>query len=332
MEILFRLLFFTDSHYTGRNASSRKDSLFETSLRKTGEIIQIGKRYDVDAYIHGGDFFDSPDISDSIAGTVGELYRKFPKKVIVVPGNHDLRANNIETLEQTKLGLLGRLGIVEILNYGKKIILEKNGRKLEIVGSPSDFGINKDIERLILKEKPSDIDIAVHVVHAMILREDAKFGDYVPINAIKDKTKADVVLSGDFHLGFNTVEYKGKYFVNPGAMVRKYNFLEEIERTPQVALITVDTNLNISVDLIPLSTALPGEEVLDRSKIIEKQKYEEKILEFKKSILMRNTTYYSSDLIDTVQYLAEQERLESEIVQEILVRLDEAKRILGIIG
>lgn len=324
------MLFFTDTHYTARNPASRKDTLFLTSISKTREIIQIGIQHDVDAYLHGGDFFDSPDISDNIAGIIGEVYKEFPKKVIVIPGNHDIRGNNITTLEQTKLGLLGRLGIVQILNYGDKVILEKDGKKLQITGSPSDFGINRNKQMFILKEKNADIDIAVHMAHAMILRGDANFGDYVPVNEIQDETKADITLSGDFHLGFDTVEHQGKYFVNPGAMVRKYNFLEEINRLPQVALVTIDDNKEITIELIPLSTAKPGDEVLDRTKIIQKREYEAKILEFKQSITTRDS--YSTDLLDVIYYMAKQEKLEPEILQEILKRIDESKTILGIVG
>lgn len=329
---MFKLLFFTDSHYSGRNPASRKDNLFLTSIEKTKEIMQIGIDNNVDVYLHGGDFFDSPDISDNIAGIIGELYKAFPKPVIVVPGNHDIRGNNIATLDQTKLGLLGRLGIVRILNYGDKIILEKNGMTLQITGSPSHFGINRNKDMFIVREKAPDIDIAVHIAHAMILRSASNFGDYVPIDEIKKETKADITLSGDFHLGFDTVEYQGKFFINPGAMVRKYNFLEEIQRTPQVALITIDDNLKITVDLIPLSTAKPGNEVLDRSQIIRKQEYESKMLEFKQSIKTYDSYHYSVDLIEVIQYLALQEKLEPEILQEVLKRIDESKRILGIIG
>lgn len=325
---MFKLLFFTDTHYTARNPTSRKDTLFLTSIKKTREVIDIGIKNNVDAYLHGGDFFDSPDISDNVAGIIGEVYKEFPKKVIVIPGNHDIRGNNITTLEQTKLGLLGRLNVVQILNYGDKVIFEKDGIKLQITGSPSDFGINRNKQMFILKEK--NADIAIHMAHAMILRGDANFGDYVPIREIQDETKADITLSGDFHLGFDTVEHQGKYFVNPGALVRKYNFLEEINRIPQVALITIDNNKQITIDLIPLATAKPGSEILDRSKIIQKREYEAKILEFKQSIITRDS--YSTNLLDVIYYMAKQEKIEPDILKEILKRIDESKRILGIIG
>jgi len=328
VEVLFKLLFFTDTHYTARNPTSRKDTLFLTSIKKTREVIDIGIKNNVDAYLHGGDFFDSPDISDNVAGIIGEVYKEFPKKVIVIPGNHDIRGNNITTLEQTKLGLLGRLNVVQILNYGDKVIFEKDGIKLQITGSPSDFGINRNKQMFILKEK--NADIAIHMAHAMILRGDANFGDYVPIREIQDETKADITLSGDFHLGFDTVEHQGKYFVNPGALVRKYNFLEEINRIPQVALITIDNNKQITIDLIPLATAKPGSEILDRSKIIQKREYEAKILEFKQSIITRDS--YSTNLLDVIYYMAKQEKIEPDILKEILKRIDESKRILGIIG
>lgn len=325
---MFKFVAFTDTHYTARNPVSRKDTLFQTSIDKTREILNIGIEHNVDAYLHAGDFFDSPDISDNVAGIIGSIYREFPKPVIVIAGNHDIKGNNIDTLDQTKLGLLGRLGVVRLLNYGEKIFFEKNGLKIQITGSPSDFGINRNKEMFILKEK--EADVAIHMAHAMILRDDANFGDYVPIREIQEETQADVTFSGDFHLGFETVQSNGKYFINPGAMVRKYNFVEEMQRTVQIALITINDDKSINIEMIPLKTAKPGEEVLDRLRIITQREYAQKLLDFKQCLETREIL--TTNLIDVIQFISKQDNVEEEVIQEILRRLDETKKKLGIIG
>ena len=278
-------------------------------------------------YLHGGDFFDKPDIADNVAGTIGELYREFPKKVVVIAGNHDIRGNNLSTLYQTKLGLLGRLGIVKLLSYGEKIIIEKDGLTVQVTGSPSDFGISRNKEMFILKEK--EADVAVHVAHAMILRSDASFGDYVPLSDIQDETVADVTFSGDFHLGFEPLVHKGKYFINPGALVRKYNFLEEINRTPQVCILTVNDDRSIEYELIPLQCAEKGEDVLDRSTLVAKKQYEEKLLQFKEGLLNRESAF-SMNLNDVIMFMAKQEYIEEEILMDIVKRIESAEKVLKI--
>lgn len=329
-ELAFKILFFTDPHHTMRIPSSRKDDSFITTLAKVDEIIDISIEEKVDEVLVGGDIFDSPDIGDSVAGTVGKTYQRFPVRVSIIPGNHDLRGNSMSTLYQTKLGLLGKLGIVNLIKEGDMIKLEKNGITLQITGSPSDFGINLDKEKFILREK--ECDIAIHMVHAMLLKEDAKFGTYLPLKEIQKITKADITLSGDFHLGFDIVEMEGKYFLNPGAIIRKSNLLEEIDRQPQIVLISIYDDKSIKCEYRQLQCASKGDVVLDRSKIESKILYNSMLDNFKQTIISNNTKTEKVDINDIIKSIAKQDNIDDEVKQCALEKVDVARVNLKIQG
>lgn len=344
-KLMFKILHFTDTHYTRQNPENRKDNMFDALIEKTIEVAKIGKEHEVDFYLHTGDFFNSADISDSVAGEIGRLYKKeFNKKVIVLPGGHDLRHNNIMSLDQTKLGLLGKLGIVKVLTLGERIFAEKEGFKLEITGVPSETLIDRKKDLAILTEKKADF--SVMMLHSMVLRKNRQVGTYIPISEIQKNTKANLILVGHYHLGFEIYEYYdpimgfSKYFVNPGALVRKYNFIEEINRIPQVALIKIYNDLSADIEFIPLKSAKAGEEVLDRQKMIKKQEYEQKLFKFTQGIidfsdsqdinLISNIEEIFKIMCENEQYSDKEEK--DEIKKMGLTYIEDAKRILGFTG
>lgn len=322
---IIKCLFFTDTHYTFKKPISRIETVdyLDTQIEKTKEIFEIGKSNNVDFYIHGGDFFDSPDISDSVAGTIGKLYTTVEKPVYVVAGNHDLVGNNIATIFQTKLGLLAQLGIVKLLNRYEPVFIEKDGIKLQITASPSNFGIDEEKDAYIVTEK--NADFALHVVHAMLIKGDVKFGSYMPLDSIVDSTLADVTLSGHYHLGFRTTYYKNKIFANPGAVMRKTALLEEYERMPKVDIITFDSETKkASIEEIPISCAKPGYMVIDRNKLETEKEHADKIVDFRMSLLNKSFAI-SVDLNKIVEAIQKEEELEDDVVKEVIKRLDEAK-------
>ncbi|QUH22062.1 metallophosphoesterase [Alkaliphilus sp. B6464] len=343
-KLMFKILHFTDTHYTRQNPENRKDIMFDAAIKKTKEVAQIGKDHKVDFYLHTGDFFNSADISDAVAGEVGKVYKKaFDKKVIVLPGGHDLRHNNIMTIEQTKLGLFGKLGIVKILNFGERVFAEKEGFKLEITGVPSETLIDRKKDLAILREK--EADFSIYMLHSMVLKENKQVGTYIPISEIQKETKANLTLIGHYHLGFETGEYFDsvmgftKYFINPGALVRKYNFIEEIKRTPQVALICIYDDKSVDIEYIPLKSALKGEEVLDRQKMMEQREYKEKLVKFTQGIVDFTRDKKDINLVTDIEEIFKTmcenepnmddgEKIEIEKIG--LAFIEDAKQVLGL--
>lgn len=317
-ELIFRFLSFTDTHHTMLNPTHRLDNLFLTTIQKVEEIAQVAKDLKVDAVFHEGDLYHSPIISDTVATIIGQLYKKFDN-LFILPGNHDLKGNNINTLNQTKLGLMTGLGIGKIVNYGDIYKFEKNGITVQLTGSPSDFDINNDKEKFILRQK--ECDIAIHLVHAMLLQQDAKFGKYMPIREIQEETVADITISGDFHLGFDPIEYNGKVFLNSGAIARRTILMDEINRMPQYAIINIYDDKSFDYEYIPLKCAKKGIEVLDRSKMEEKKEYQKEIENFKDIIKSLNKNNFNniSDIIDDI---SNEKNIDPEIIKYSLEKID----------
>lgn len=328
-----RVLCFTDTHYTAKSPVSRKDGqeYLNHLLNKTKEIWEIGKDKKVDFFIHGGDFFESPNVSDSVAGQVGKIYMQAPAPVYIVPGNHDLVGNSYTTLMGTKLGLMINLEHLKLIDSYNPLIYtnKKTGKTLKVTASQSDFGIDKNREAFISTEK--DSDFLMHVIHAMLLRNSASLGSYVPLNDIVDLTKADVTFSGHYHLGFETLIYDSKLsgqrkiFSNPGALARKSALLEEVNREVKVHLYTFDcSTMEINIEEIPLKSALPSEEVLDRDMLEEEKIYQEKITNFKLSLLDKDFTLHV-DPIELINSFLKEKDIPTEVKDEVIKRITLAK-------
>jgi len=330
-----KILFITDTHYTAKTPGCRtdEDGILETLKNKTKEVMDIASAEGCCCILHGGDFFDSPDISDTVAGEIGSLYANAPCPVFIIPGNHDLRGNNIKTLAQTKLGLLGTLipdfhvltGEVDISDFTGTT---EAGREVRLTVAPSDFGINDDRTKFISKKKENEI--LIHMAHGMLLKSAPTGGSsFVPLSSICNETEADITLVGHYHLGFGIIKENGRYFVNPGALVRRYAFIEELDRDISAILIEIkDTDITknpeISVKNIVLNSALPGEQVLSRDKLQAKIEYYRRIADFKSSFI-NATDIGNFDIEEIVRVAAKDNNIPEDITKEAIERVSVAK-------
>lgn len=323
-ELVFRVIGFTDPHHTMRNPVNRITNIFDDTMEKIDEIIEVSNELPniPTTTIVPGDIFDSPDISDNVAGLVGEKYSNF-KDILAIAGNHDLRGNNLSTLPQTKLGLLDKLGIIRVIKPYEKIFRESKGVKIQFTGTSSDFGIESDIDNFIIKEK--DADIAIHMIHGMLLSQKPNFGNYVPVKSIQQLTLADITISGHHHLGFDPIFEDGKLFVNPGSIIRKYNFIEEMTRTPQILVINIYSDKTFDYELRPLKCAKKGELVLDRSVIEAKQLYNSFLKEYSNNISNLKHEGYNVNLSKLIEDIANQDNLEDDVIKMALSTLELAK-------
>lgn len=279
-----KLLFLTDTHIRGTTPKNRKDNLVETLEKKLMEIINIIQEYDIDYVLHGGDLFDRPDISVSIVSNFAAILNKFNVPIYIVSGNHDIYGHNPDTINRTMLGLLDALNVVTIVNRDEPIYLSKNGIKVQLTGQSYTYNIDDraNLDNYMVSNIPKDVDYAIHMVHGMLLNKPFIKGiPYTLIDDIKE-TKAHITLAGHYHSGFGVVEIDGRYFVNPGSLVRITNSLSEIERTPKVALINLDDTIEIK--LLELKIAEKGNKILDRQEIENHVFKSERLFEFKQSI------------------------------------------------
>jgi len=277
-----KILFLTDTHLRSSNPKNRKDDFQKTLENKLEEIAQMVDEYEIDFVIHGGDLFDRPDTSVLTVTKYANIIKKIKKPIYIISGNHDIFGLNPATLDRTMLGLLGNLNFLNIVRDDDKIILEKENIRVQVTGKPYTYDIDSNVSNYILESVDSNCNYSINIVHGMLL--DRPFIKGIPYTLIDDilETKADITLSGHYHAGFGIIFRNSKYFINPGSLVRITNSLKEIERIPQVAIITL--NKDISIELIPLKVAKSGDEVLDRTELEKNIYRNERIMEFKQTI------------------------------------------------
>lgn len=323
-----KILYFTDSHIRGTTPKNRTDNLLETLEIKFNEIVKIVKEKDIDYVLNGGDIFDRPDISPSIVRRFAMILNKINVPIYAIAGNHDLYGHNPNTLHRTMLGLFDGIGILKLIDEDEKIILNKYDKRIQVTGTPYKFGIDSDDNKssYIIKDIPNDIDYSIHLVHGMLL--DKPFIKGVPYTLIDEilETKADITLCGHYHSGFGVKKHENKYFINPGSLIRITNSLREIKRVPKVVIITLEDE--ISIDLIPLKSAKPGEEVLDRTEIELNMYRNEKIVQFKQTV-DSSQDFNKLDVNHILKNLSNAENISDEIKLEAIRRVEEAQSQVG---
>jgi len=315
-----KILFFTDTHIRGTTPKNRKDDLFDTLEKKINEIVQISNSNNVDFVLHGGDLFDRPDVSVSIVSRFVTILNKFKAPIYIISGNHDVYGHNPQTIYRTMLGLFNAMGIIHLIDEGEVIFLKKDNITVQLTGQPYIYSIDEKININKYKVEKIDkrVDFSIHMVHGMLLdRPFIKGIPYTLIDDIKD-TKADITLAGHYHSGFGIIKSDDKYFVNPGSIIRITNSLREIERIPQVVMITLEDN--IKIELIPLKSALPGEEVLNRQEIENFIFKNERLTQFKQSV-DSTANFEKLDINEILLNISLAEEVSDKVKQEALRRI-----------
>ncbi|SHH51606.1 metallophosphoesterase family protein [Tepidibacter thalassicus] len=330
MDNVIRTLFFTDVHVSGRNPRARKDNFLNTVLDKLNQVVDLSIQKNCDFVLFGGDLFDSPNVSNAVAGKIAEIFKKF-NRIIGIAGNHDLFGNNIDNIKSTQLGLFEKAGLIELLFRGKKTIICKNDLKVQITATPSHFGIDEeDIEQdYVVSEVDKDVDKSIHIIHGMLMEKEINpHMKVVTIDRICH-TKADLTLSGHYHRGFSPVNVDGKYFANPGSLSRVSADINEINRKVGVLYIEISKN-NIKLEFIPLRQK-KGEDVLDRSHIEKNLFREIKVEEFMREIKVASTIQ-STDIKNIVRKIASNKELDKSVIDYALTKLSLAEENLREIG
>lgn len=323
-----KFIFFTDTHIKGTTPKNRNDNFYETLKRKFLEIKEICEELDIDYVLHGGDWFDRPDISPSIVKEFALIIQSYKRPVFTIAGNHDIYGHNPETVGRTMLGLLEGVGILRLLNYNDEVIVEKNGIKVQIMGKPYRFDID-DVElsgNYYIVQKRKDVDYLINMVHGMLLKK--PFFEGIPYTLVDNiaATEADITLAGHYHGGFGIVERNGKYFINPGSLVRITNAIGEINRIPKVVIIDLSGGINIYER--GLKSAAPGNEVLDRRQLEYAQDRNVKLHRFYQQ-LSETGKYQKADLGKIIDDITADENISREVKYETIKRIAVAKEELS---
>lgn len=344
-----RLLYFGDRHYWMTAPENRIDDYHETTKAKDLEIIELGRKYKVRAFLQPGDFWHKPnvpleyateiikrwsnvDVFEALNALISnqEIDKKHLEQqlknyipIIGLAGNHELYGNNLSTLPKTVLGFMEKLGVMRFATKENPYFFyTEDGIKVAITGTHYHIDIDtpEHIDDYVVEEKLGDIHI--HMVHGYLTdKSKGNLFRHTVIDQIKH-TKADLTITGHDHIGFPITEIDGKYFVNPGAVVRLTNDLKEMNRVVKVLLIDITKEHGLRLKEIPLKSALKGDMVLSRKKIIERKKRETHIEEIKK--IVRNANVKKSvDITEIVRNISDNQNLPVGVRDKVVGRISE---------
>ena len=315
-----KFLFITDTHIRGTTPKNRKDNFYETLKKKFREIKEIAHRLDIDYILHGGDWFDRPDISPSIVREFALIIKNFNCPVYAIAGNHDIYGHNPDTLGRTMLGLLEGTGILRLIRYEDVLVLKRDGLAVQLTGKAYNYEIDskQNYREYYIVKKQQGVDYAINMVHGMLLLKPFYEGvQYTLVDDLKD-TEADITFAGHYHSGFGIKKMDSKYFINPGSIARISSSISEINRKPMAVYVKLGSDIH--VEKIELETALPGKDILDRTGLEAAKDRAVKLHQFYEGIVASGE-YKKVDIIKLIEQIAMNHELGTDVKEEALRRI-----------
>ena len=315
-----KILHITDSHGTVKSPESRTDVYYLSFLKKMYELKYVIQQQDIKLIIHTGDLFHSARVSDKFAGQLAEIIKSYGIPMYVVPGNHDIEGYTINTLDQTKLGLLYKTGVVKELDRGKNPIQlkhQKENLNISIVGQEYykdiDTGDMSDFE---MRNNNPNANFNILAIHGYLCNS-PQHPD-VKCTQCKDiVTDADVILAGHFHESF---EYHGADFsvYNPGSMMRVEQTAYNKTHLPQYGILEITNNNGIvqhTYTMHPFKVAEPSDKVFDYTLKNQKKKTLITLENFKNSIANTN---FNSNLNTSIENIISSVAGNLSVTQDII--------------
>jgi len=313
-----KFLFLTDTQIRGNTPINRKGSFLDDLKEKFRETIQIGEDMMVDCYIHGGDMFDSPIVSLSIADWFVDAMERTGKPWYVVRGNHDEIGHNPNQSGESMLDHIFRRSSL-VQEMGARSM---GGASLFVQGFDYYHGIERDMkENGLISCMPHLTCRKIAIVHAMVTPEPVHPSMQQVLCSEITKTDFSLVLCGHYHKEFGVVrnEKTGTTYVGIGGFARMSRGKWDVERTPNVLF--VDSNNGPVMKIIPLESAKSGKELFDMEVIEEQAKMEGRIEDFISSL--ENTKIQGLNLRNVIEQIAKETKAERAVVEEVIRRIGE---------
>lgn len=287
-----KILYLTDTHIRGTSPRSRLDDFPEALRAKLREVVSLARLHGVAAILHGGDLFDRPDVAPAVARDFLRVLMGAPCPIYGVAGNHDIFGFNPDTVQRTILGLFDEFRLFRLLRPGEAAWVEAEGLRVQVTGQEFHAEIDRRDPKLDYCVAESaeagphwrrpEADFAIHLTHGMLLER--PFLPDVAHSLLPDvlpHTRADVTFGAHYHAGWSRVyEHEGRLFIHPGALVRIGAQKGDLDRTVQVVLLELAPGQPVRYEFLPLVSARPAEEVLDRSRAAAQMARERALADF----------------------------------------------------
>ncbi len=307
-----KFIYLQDVHCKGVNPSSRIGDYYTDIMTKFDEVLTLSKQYKVDYIIDGGDFFDSPLVSNIIIDEFIDKVEQNAIPMFMLYGNHCQIGHSIDNSKSTSLAHIFRRS--KYIKHLETLIDNNKEQKVLIEGLDYYHNIETDIQNNGLKAR-SEANYKICVCHALLSDKVLPtFIRHVAIGQIK--TDYDLVISGHNHKGWGIIQIGTTKFVNISSLSR--TSIDESEIIPSV--LYIDTNTK-KLEIIPLKNIKPKELALDILKINESNLFEVNIENFIRSL--ESAKIQGLNLTDIIIQLAKNNNIEHTITNELLNRIEQ---------
>ena len=314
-----KILHITDSHGTVKSPEGRIDIYYLSFLKKMYELKYVIKNNDIKLIIHTGDLFHSPRVSDRFAGQLAEIIKSYNIPMYVIPGNHDIDGYNINTLDQTKLGLLYKAGVIKELDRNHPIQLKALKENLYINVSGQEY--YKDIDSgnmsdFEMQSNNTNANFNILGIHCYLC--DKPQNPNIRHTLCKNiVTDADVILSGHFHESF---EYHSSDFsvYNPGSLMRVEQNEYNKKHIPQYGILEITNNNGIvshTYTMHNFRIAEPSDKVFDYNVKALKKRTLISLENFKNSI---SNTNFNNNLNMSIENIINDVSKNLSVTKEIV--------------
>jgi len=306
-----RLLLVGDVHLADRAPSIRKDGYAEQILDKLRFVVNEASRLEVDAIVQAGDMFHvkSPSRTShalvlSTAKVLGDMAADFHIPVLVVPGNHDMQHDRLESLAAQPLGTLTMHPNVEML-IGPHPSLPLTG--IPWLQDWGDLGVWFKPTKALLT-----------VTHAPIFPtgEHPPY-DYISAEAWASVVKTPATMFGHIHETNGVFHAEGHTFVNQGALSRGSLHEATLKRKPAVTL--YDDQAGFTRIEVPY---LPASEVFSLKEHVAEEEIKMDVEAFISSV---GSTSLSGLSVEEVAAHAREADLPPDALKVVLESLEEAQ-------
>lgn len=332
---MVKFLFVGDFHLRGNNPRNRTDSYPDAAKEKLREVFKIAVDRGVDAILQPGDVFDRPEVSIAVLLEYAEVLKESPVDIYCTIGNHDIYGYNTDSYSRTSLRLLEMLvPKLHVIRSASDTPIYFERGKYAVYLTATPYSRDMDIDGYGYgpdTEYPDKDHIGVHIAHGMLLDHKPPFDRYSDL--YKVDTTADVILTGHDHLGYGIYHRNAddKLFINPGSLLRMSASVNEMERQVQVALITIDDiKGTYDAEMIPITVAKPGDEVLDRSKIEEEKERQYAMDNFSALIQGHTGNKVLMDINQIIDQVAAEEKYSPEVVKTALQIIDSQRERVAV--
>lgn len=269
-------IFRTDVHVADQSPVSWKGDYPSEIWSNLEQIGEFARKYQVTAVLDGGDYFHvkaPTKNSHALVARSAAIHAAYPCPTWCIEGNHDVKHNNLDTIDGQPLGVLFESGAFKHL---REQVFKEGDVQVRVVGMP--YSPVRELSELqAIRKQPGDTHL-VAIVHALASENppshvDDFFGE--PVFRYSDlivEGGPDVWCFGHWHRDQGVVDIQGRRFVNQGAVSRGALIRENLQRTPKVALLEFGEE-GFEVSSIPLKVA-PAAEVFDieRKERLEKER------------------------------------------------------------